>query len=78
MFSFTLIYWKLATYKERLALEAALTICGSFVQEHKYRFDKKHVVYYMRTDDYPKFLRMFQEKFPLINEYVEVIDVKAA
>jgi len=78
MFRFTLIYWKLATYKERLALEAALSACGAFVQEHKYRFDKKHVVYYMRTDDYPKFLRMFQEKFPLINEHVEVIDVKAA
>lgn len=79
MFSFTLIYWKLAGYKERIALEKAIHTCDSFVQEHHYRFAKKHLIYYdVRTNDYPKFLRMFQEKFPQINEHCEILNVKGA
>lgn len=79
MFSFILIYWKLAGYKERIALENALRACDAFVQEHKYLFDKKQVIYYdVRTNDYPKFLKSFQLKYPEINEYVEVINVKGA
>ncbi len=78
MFSFTLIYWKLAGYKERIDLEQALRVCGAFIQEHRYRFEKRQLVYDVRTDDYPKFLKSFQIKFPVINEHCEVINVKGA
>lgn len=78
MFSFTLVYWKLAGYKERIVLEQALRVCGAFVQEHRYHFDKKQLRYDVRTDDYPKFLKTFQIKYPAINEYCEVLNVKGA
>lgn len=79
MFSFTLIYWKLAGYKERLVLEQAIRECDAFVQEHRYRYDRNYVIYYdVRTNDYPKFLKAFQEKYSKINEHCEILNVKGA
>jgi len=76
MFSFKLVYFKLATYKERLVLEEALRRCDAFIQELRFRFPQKQTVYKMSTDDYPKFLRQFSADYGTLFADCEMSDAK--
>ena len=77
MFSFKLVYFKLATHKERLLLEESLRCCDAFIQELRYRYPQKQTVYKMSTDDYPKFLERFSRVYGELHADCEMSDVKA-
>jgi len=76
MFSFRFTYFKLATYKERLILEAAIRSCDAFIQELRYRYPHSQMVYGLSTNDHEKFTKKFQECYAELWADCEMSDVK--